>query len=169
MALMNPTKSFQTLEQAVNRIEARFPGVPRQEVILARLLYHILPRLSAHLCDKLKHHGLNETVWMALLALYACPQQALYPSEISDTLDSSRTNATRIADELVKNGWAARSPSAEDRRKILLELTPGGIQLVESLLPVSRECHRELWSDFDAAEKQEFERLLRKLLCSLGG
>lgn len=166
---MSPNKSFAQLEQAINRVEARFPGVPRQEVILTRLLFHIMPRLSAHLCDSLRQHGLNETVWMALLALYACPKQALNPSDISETLDSSRTNATRIADELVKNGWAARSASAEDRRKIVLELTPSGVALVESLLPYSREVHKQLWADFDSAEKQTLEKLMRKLLSQLGG
>ncbi|OWY37397.1 MarR family transcriptional regulator [Xenophilus sp. AP218F] len=166
---MTPNKSFQQLEQAVNRVESRFPGVPRQEVILTRLLFHIVPRLSARLCEELRPYGLNETVWMALMALYACPNQALYPSDISETLDSSRTNATRIADELVKNGWAARSPSAEDRRKILLELTPEGIRLVESLLPLSRECHKALWADFDQEEKQQLEQLMRKLLTKLDG
>jgi MarR family transcriptional repressor of emrRAB len=166
---MSPNKSFSQLEQAINRVEARFPGTPRQEVILTRLLFHIMPRLSTHLCDNLKQHGLNETVWMALLALYACPNQTLNPSDISETLDSSRTNATRIADELVKNGWAARSASAEDRRKIVLELTPSGVALVESLLPFSREVHKQLWADFNDDEKQILERLMRKLLRQLGG
>ncbi|AOZ50554.1 MarR family transcriptional regulator [Chromobacterium vaccinii] len=166
---MSPNKSFSQLEQAISRVEARFPGVPRQEVILTRLIFHIVPRLTAHLCECLKQHGLNETVWMALLALYACPNQMLNPSDISETLDSSRTNATRIADELVKNGWAARSASAEDRRKIVLELTPAGVALVEGLLPYSREIHRSLWTDFEADEKAELERLMRKLLSKLGG
>ncbi|KUM05544.1 MarR family transcriptional regulator [Chromobacterium subtsugae] len=166
---MSPNKSFAQLEQAINHVEARFPGVPRQEVILTRLIFHIVPRLSAHMCESLKQHGLNETVWMALLALYACPNQALNPSDISETLDSSRTNATRIADELVKNGWAARSASSEDRRKIVLELTAAGVALVESLLPYSREVHKTLWADFDSEEKALLERLMRKLLSKLGG
>ncbi|AXE34772.1 MarR family transcriptional regulator [Chromobacterium phragmitis] len=166
---MSPNKSFSQLEQAISHVETRFPGVPRQEVILTRLIFHIVPRLTAHLGECLKQHGLNETVWMALLALYACPSQMLNPSDISETLDSSRTNATRIADELVKNGWAARSTSVEDRRKIVLELTPVGVALVESLLPYSREIHRSLWSDFEPDEKAELERLMRKLLSKLGG
>ncbi|HJV06878.1 MarR family transcriptional regulator [Paludibacterium denitrificans] len=162
-------KSFHQLEQAIERVESRFPGVPRQEVILTRLYYHIMPRLTGYLNESLKAHGLNETVWMALLAMYACPKQSLYPSDISDTLDSSRTNATRIADELVKNGWAARIPSAEDRRKILLELTPEGVQFVESQLPLARDNHRKLWADFSLEEQQQLEGLMRKLLARLGG
>lgn len=162
-------KSFHHLEQAIDRIESRFPGVPRQEVILTRLYYHIMPRLTCRLHEGMKEYGLNESLWMSLLALYACPQQTLFPSDISDTLDSSRTNATRIVDELVRNGWATRIPCAADRRKIGLELTPQGLELVESLLPVSRANYRALWSDFDAAEMQLMEKMMRKLLAKLGG
>jgi MarR family transcriptional repressor of emrRAB len=104
-----------------------------------------------------------------LLAMYACPQQTLFPSDISDTLDSSRTNATRIVDELVRNGWATRIPCEEDRRKIRLELTAAGLELVEKLLPVSRASHRALWQDFDQEEMQLMEKLMRKLLAKLGG
>ncbi|WP_293761646.1 MarR family transcriptional regulator [uncultured Aquitalea sp.] len=162
-------KSFHQLEQAVDRIEQRFPGVPRQEVIITRLYFHILPRLTSYLNETLKEYGLNETLWMALLAMYACPNQALYPSDISDTLDSSRTNATRIADELVRNSWATRLPCEEDRRKVRLELTAEGLALVEKLLPPTRDCHRELWKGFDEEEKVLMEKLLRKLLVKLGG
>jgi MarR family transcriptional repressor of emrRAB len=162
-------KSVHHLEQAIDRIESRFPGVPRQEVILTRLYYHILPRLTCHLNEDMKEYGLNESLWMSLLAMYACPQQTLFPSDISDTLDSSRTNATRIVDELVRNGWATRIPCAEDRRKIRLELTDAGLALVEKLLPVSRASHRALWQDFDAEEMQLMEKMMRKLLAKLGG
>jgi len=167
---MHPmNKSFHHLEQAVDRIESRFPGVPRQEVILTRLYFHIMPRLTCYLNEGMKEYGLNESLWMSLLAMYACPQQKLFPSDISDTLDSSRTNATRIVDELVRNDWATRIPCAEDRRKIGLELTAKGLALVEELLPISRASHRELWQDFDAEERQLMEKMMRKLLARLGG
>ncbi|CUA81863.1 MULTISPECIES: transcriptional repressor MprA [Gulbenkiania] len=163
------TRSFTQLEQAMERVETLAPGVPRQEVILTRLYYHIMPRLSGYLNDILKEHGVNETVWMALLTLYACPNQTLNPSDISDTLDSSRTNATRISDELVRHGWAARVPCCDDRRKIRLDLTEEGVRFIESVLPVSRAAHRDLWSAFSTEEKTQLETLLRKLLTRLGG
>lgn len=162
---MNPT--FSSLEQAIAHVEQRFPGAPKQEVILTRLYYHIMPKLNGHLNDGLKSFGINQTIWMALLALYSCPLKALYPSDISDTLDSSRTNATRIADELVKNGWATRLPCPDDRRKILLELTDAGNEFVEKVLPVSRESHKALWRDFSDEEKRVLEKMLRTMLTRL--
>lgn len=165
MLVMN--KPFTHIEQAVGRVEQRFPGIPRREIIIARLFCHILPRMTTFLCEPLKEHGVNETVWFALISMYSCPEQALYPSDLSDVLASSRTNATRVSDELVKHGWAARMPCSDDRRKIRLELTPEGIRFVESILPSSREAHRDLWKDFDEQEKVLLESLMRKLLARL--
>lgn len=162
-------KSFLPLEEAIDRVEKRFPGVPRQEVLLTRLSLHLQQRLACFLNETLKPWGINETVWISLLAMYSCPDGSINPSELSDMLDSSRTNATRISDEMVRKGWVERIACPEDRRKIVLRLTAEGIAFIEGLLPVSREAQKRLWSDFDPAEKQEMERLMRKLLTTLGG
>jgi MarR family transcriptional regulator, negative regulator of the multidrug operon emrRAB len=165
--LMN--NSFQHIEQAIDDIGRRYPGSPRQEVILNRLFCHITSRLACHWNEALRPYGLNETLWIALLALYSHPEQALYPSDISDTLDFSRTNATRVSDELVRHGWASRKSCSEDRRKVKLMLTQQGIEFVERMIPISREYLIKQWGDFTPSEKDTLEDLMRKLLTSLGG
>ena len=167
MLLMN--SSFKKIEQAIDTIGKRYPGSPRQEIILYRLFCHVLSRLTCELNNKIKPFGINESTWIALLALYSKADQALYPSDISDTLDFSRTNATRVSDELVKQGWCVRVSCCEDRRKVQLKLTPEGVALVESVIPVARVGMMEQWQDFDTAEKDTLEHLMRKLLLSLGG
>jgi len=167
MLLMN--KSFHNIEQAIDAIGQRYPGSPRQEVILNRLFCHVMSHLTCHWNETLKPHAINETVWIALLALYSQPDQALYPSDISETMNFSRTNATRVCDELVKHGWAVRLSCCEDRRKIQLKLTPDGVAFVEELLPVSRGHMLQQWEDFSKEEKDTLETLMRKVLASLGG
>ena len=162
-------KSIQTLEEAIDRMEKRFPGVPRQEVMLTRLILHLNQRMCCYLNEALKPWGINETVWMSLLALYAAPGSAVNPSELSDMLDSSRTNATRISDEMVRQGWAERIACPDDRRKIELRMTPAGTALVEDLLPVSRKAQMRLWECFDEEQKHHLEKTLRTLFASLGG
>jgi len=156
--------SFHNIEQAIDRVEELSPGSPRQEVILNRLFCHINSRLICHWNEVLKPFGINETLWLALLTLYSHPEQTLYPSDISDTLDFSRTNATRVSDELVKNGWAIRTACCDDRRKILLKMS-----FIESLLPTARQCLVDQWRDFDVQEKDALEDLMRKLLSTLNG
>ncbi|GGY16741.1 MarR family transcriptional regulator [Paludibacterium paludis] len=162
-------KSFQILEDAIERIDRRFPGVPRQEVLLTRLTLHLQQRLSCHLNEALKPWGINETVWMSLLGMYASEDGSLNPSDLSDMLDSSRTNATRVSDEMVRHGWVERIACPDDRRKIVLRLTKQGIAFIETLLPISRDAQKRLWEDYSSEEKLEMERLMRKLLTSIGG
>lgn len=50
----------------------------------------------------LKAQGINETLFMALITLESQENHSIQPSELSCALGSSRTNATRIADELEK-------------------------------------------------------------------
>lgn len=164
---MNHT--FQPIEQAIDAVGQRFPGTPRQEVLLNRLFCHVMSRLTCHWNEALKPYGLHDTLWIALLALYSNPRQMLFPSDLSDTLDFSRTNATRVSDELVRHGWAERTSCSEDRRKVQLRLTDAGIRFVEQLLPVSREFLAEQWGDFSPGEKDMLEQLMRKLLSTLGG
>jgi MarR family transcriptional repressor of emrRAB len=161
--------SFQHIEQAIDAIERRNPGSPRQEVLLNRLFCHIQSRLTCHWNEALRPHGLTDTLWIALLALYSHPEQALYPSDLSDTLDFSRTNATRVSDELVRHGWASRQSCCEDRRKIKLILTAEGLDFVERMIPISREYLINQWGDFSPADKDTLELLMRKLLTTLGG
>ena len=54
------SESFHCFEHAVDAIAAKHPGTPRQEVILTRLYYHVLPRLSAPLLAALKARQLSQ-------------------------------------------------------------------------------------------------------------
>ncbi|MGQ7115706.1 MarR family transcriptional regulator, partial [Escherichia sp. TWPC-MK] len=56
-------------------------------------------------------------------------------SELSCALGSSRTNATRIADELEKRGWIERRESDNDRRCLHLQLTEKGHEFLREVLP----------------------------------
>jgi MarR family transcriptional regulator, negative regulator of the multidrug operon emrRAB len=161
--------SFQPFETAIHRVARRTRGSVTQEVLLTKLLHHVDTRLSDYHDGILKQSGLNHTVWTALIMLYASESGSLKPSELSVFMDSSRTNVTRLADELADKGWVERLPCEEDRRQLNLRLTKEGLKFVESQLPGQRERHRRLWSAFSKAEKQALEDLLRKLLKELGG
>ena len=69
---------------------------------------------------------------MALITLDAQESHSIQPSELSSALGSSRTNATRIADELEKRGWIERRESDNDRRCLHLHLTPQGGRVSQS-------------------------------------
>jgi MarR family transcriptional regulator, negative regulator of the multidrug operon emrRAB len=158
--------SFKPFEAAIDQVGSRVPGQPRQEVLLYRLYYHVFQGLIERLNHSLTPHDLNATTWFALIMIYSSPDNAINPSDLSCAIASSRTNITRVGDELVSKGWVARRPCEEDRRRVFLTLTPEGSALVERVLPIVWDELRQIWGDFTPAEKLIFEQMLRKLLAT---
>ncbi len=161
--------SFTHVENTIDRINKAFPNTNKKRVVVGRLFHHITPRLTQYLSECLKPFGLDEATWLSLLALYSDPKHTLSPTHLSELLDVSRTSATRVADELVKNAWVVRTYCDQDRRKILLTLTPAGHDLINHVIPALHQEFEVLWSDFEPAELVLFEGLMRKLLARLGG
>lgn len=159
---------FSFFELGIDRISRRLPGMPRDRVVINRLFFFVFKALDDTYNRRLADYGLNSTTFLALAMLYSSEDSPLNPCDLSDALIASRTNVTRLADELVGAGWVARKASTEDRRRVELSLTEAGSALVERVLPAIWDLVREQWSDFSAAEIAEFDRLLRKLLAGLG-
>ncbi|EHP1936004.1 transcriptional repressor MprA [Salmonella enterica] len=133
--------SFTPIEQMLKFRASRHEDFPYQEILLTRLCMHMQGKL-------LENHSIQ-------------------PSELSCALGSSRTNATRIADELEKRGWIERRESDNDRRCLHLQLTEKGQAFLQEVLPPQHHCLHQLWSSLSTAEKDQLEHITRKLLTRL--
>ncbi|PHM37679.1 transcriptional repressor MprA [Xenorhabdus innexi] len=142
-------------------------SLPYQEILLTRLSMHVQSKMLENRNNMLRAQGINETLFMALMILDTKESRSIQPSELSAALGSSRTNATRIADELEKQGWIERKESHNDRRCLHLHLTEKGTIFLNSLLPPQHECLIKLWSALDLEEQKQLENLMRKLLAQL--
>jgi DNA-binding MarR family transcriptional regulator len=107
---------------------------------------HMQGKLLENRNKMLKAQGINETLFMALITLESQENHSIQPSELSCALGSSRTNATRIADELEKRGWIERRESDNDRRCLHLQLTDKGHEFLREVLPPQHNCLHQLWS-----------------------
>lgn len=159
--------SFAPIENMLNFRAKKQKDFPYQEILLTRLCMHLQSKLLENRNKMLKAQGINETLFMALLTLDAQESHSIQPSELSSALGSSRTNATRIADELEKRGWIERRESDNDRRCLHLHLTPDGEAFIQKLLPPQHKSLHFLWSTLDADEQKQLETLTRKLLTRL--
>jgi len=159
--------SFKPFEQTIAGVGQRFPGTPMQEVVLMRLIEHVFKQLKEGQNRALDPYALNVNEYIALLMMYANPANELNPCDLSHYMDLSRTNITRLSDELVRKGLVARRHCEEDRRRIYLSLTEAGELLVEHALPQQRDYYRTLWEVFSKEELSQLEQLLRKLLVRL--
>lgn len=62
-----------------------------------------------------------------LFRLARTPSHALRSTDITRALATSTTRTTRLVDEAERRGWVARRPHPDDRRAVLVSLTPDGL------------------------------------------
>lgn len=88
----------------------------------------------------------------------------LEPSAIAERLLITTGSMTSVLDTLEKRGLIRRLAHPEDRRKLLVDITPAAQAILDELLPAfhARERH-VLAAALSEAEQREFLRLLAKL------
>lgn len=158
---------FSSYRQGIERVSQQSPTMPKDRVVLNRLFFFIFKELDESYNRLLAEYGLNSSSFLALVMLLSREDNRLNPCHLSDALIASRTNVTRMTDELVHAGWIDRKPSMEDRRRVDLSLTEPGHALVMRALPAIWGLIEQQWAEFTPAEVTEFDRLLHKLLAGL--
>jgi MarR family transcriptional repressor of emrRAB len=148
------------IEAGIQRVAARFDEVPVTEAVTFRVLVLLGRELSMLIEQTLRPHGLNDTDFRTLMMLYSLDGTA-FPSDLCACMAQSPANMTRVADALVERGLITRAPSEEDRRRMVLRVTPAGEALVREYLPQAVQRTRTLFGDLSAVDR---ERLLQQLL-----
>lgn len=161
------TSSFSPIEKMLFELAKRHSNYPMQEVLLTRLHMHVQTKLLENRNKMLKDRQLNDTLFNALLTIDGSEDQTIQPSELSLALGSSRTNATRVADELQRRGWVERRESESDRRCLHLHLTDSGNQFLCEILPLQHKNLLNVWGILSHREKMQLEAIFRKLLVKL--
>jgi DNA-binding MarR family transcriptional regulator len=113
----------------------------------------------------LEAHGFTMVQYQILVMLR--DGIAVNPRDICAQFRHNSGALTRVIDQLAERGLLERSRRDRDRRKVELELTPAGREVVETLIPLVVEKLNSALADFSSAEVQEFKRLLLKLNATL--
>jgi MarR family 2-MHQ and catechol resistance regulon transcriptional repressor len=124
---------------------------------LARATNSVQARLSA----QLEEQGLTVGqfgVMEALLHLGPMSQCAL-----GEKLLRSGGNITLVIDNLEKHGLARRERQTEDRRTIVIHLTPKGLRLIKRVFPAHAKMILKEMSQLEPSEQEDLRRLCRKL------
>jgi MarR family transcriptional regulator, negative regulator of the multidrug operon emrRAB len=151
------------IEAAVGRASARFAEIPGPETLILRLLMLLGRELSSLLEEALRPHDLNDTDFRILISLISQPDGAACPSDLCTDVAQSPANMTRVADVLYERGLITRTASEQDRRRTMLRITPAGESLVKSLLPVTTEITRTIFTDVPTANRRVLLDQLRTL------
>jgi len=165
--ITHPGQPFSEVEEGICRLLKRLPDLPKQEVILTRLYLHIAKALREVANQVLRPFDLNYVSFSTLMMLFGSHDNAVNPSKLCDVTGESRTNMTRIVDDLVARGYIKRHPSTDDRRRVVLTLTAKGEGLVRKILPPLWEEQIKIYQRFATDEKKSLEDLLKKQLSAI--
>jgi DNA-binding MarR family transcriptional regulator len=80
-----------------------------------------------------------------------------------------KSQASRAAEALIKQGLVQREASEEDGRVVLISLTADGRELYRKVMPIARKWNTDLFDCLDDAERAAFGAALDKIIESAQG
>lgn len=160
-------RSIEAMESAFRSAASKIDGLPVDDVILLRMLQMVAPALEAAFSREVrKHAGIGKTEFRALMLLTGKGGCAA-PSELCNFDHLGRANMTRVADALVEHGLATRTEDADDRRRILLCITPRGRKLVARLVPNMARGEAAVFEGIGVAQRRQIAGALRRIAANL--
>jgi MarR family transcriptional repressor of emrRAB len=160
----NKRRPHSEIEKHADLAHQRAAGVPLSaEVRMSILIKHNAWLLHDLLNRTVEPHGISAVAYMTMMTLQSMPGHLANPSELCVATKETRSNMTRITDELVDKGLIRRVPNEEDRRRVDLSLTEAGMQLLRTVVPIIREKMQTVFSAFTDESKAALELELIKL------
>lgn len=113
----------------------------------------------------LAEYGLNVWSYDVLATLRRQGEPfCLKPTELYSLLMLSSGATTNRIDRLEQDGIVSRIRDPGDRRSVMVQLTPKGIQLADTVIPILFEKEKQLISQLTGNEAEISIPVLRKLL-----
>ncbi|WP_434106248.1 MarR family winged helix-turn-helix transcriptional regulator [Paraburkholderia caffeinilytica] len=84
--------------------------------------------------------------------------------ELARHANLDKSQASRAAEALIKQGLVKRETSTEDGRVVLVSLTPEGRALYRKVMPIARKWNGDMFDCLDEDEKRAFSHALDKII-----
>lgn len=133
-----------------------------------------LRRLWAASRHRVVDDGVLAVEMSSLLVIEACARQAergreANVSDVAFLADVAPSTASRLVDVAEAAGLLTRARSAHSARRTALVLTEEGVALRTRAVAIRQRWLREQLADWDAADVQQFGRLLQRFADQLHG
>ncbi|MFI6499186.1 MarR family winged helix-turn-helix transcriptional regulator [Nonomuraea typhae] len=92
----------------------------------------------------------------------------LAPKALAASLMLTSGGMTGRLDRLEKAGLVTRSPDPDDRRGLVITLTPRGFEVIEEAVTAGLAAQREVFEQLPPADRERLAVLLRDLLALMG-
>ena len=145
----------------------RFPTLdPTAEAAvdrMARIVKH-LDKLSGRISARF---GINVGEFKVLLKLDR--HGAMTAGELADVLSLSSGATTNRLDGLEEAGYLTRTRDPEDRRSVLVDVTPAGRDLLDKVVDAQGGEERDLLAVLSVEDRDRLNDLLRSIVRSIDG
>lgn len=136
------------------------PSPTRQQVSSA--IAQLMPRIIQGIrLDVFLRRGVTQTQFLVLVAIHGyrqCPMGTL-----AQSLHVRMPTATGVVARLVRAGLLRRIPRHEDRRHVIVELTPKGQRFIAQFQQVIRTRWKDVLRSLNQEELEAFYRVITKL------
>lgn len=139
--------------------EAEAPFV---EDYLLYVLAQASAAASAAFHAQLAEQGVSVGTWRILASLY--PDRTRNVGELAKSCLTKQPTLTRQLDRLCAQGWTERAHQSEDRRGVIIRLTPEGQARSADYVAMAKAHERQVLSDYSDDEAAGLKEALRQLI-----
>lgn len=147
--------------------EREYPGAQLLSSKVARQLELTGALIESQVGNVFRRHGLSHAAGNALAVIEGA-RRPITPTEVGAAMHITSGSMTSLLDTLEKRGLVQRSSHDEDRRKIVLDITPEGEAMLDRALPEVQALARAMLSALTNAERAKLLALLEKAHASAG-
>lgn len=114
--------------------------------------------------DALKEFGVTHIQFNILRILEDRMPKKLSLGEIQEGLLFRTSDASRLIDRLVNNGLVSRTICSQNRRKLELEITKEGLEVIRLSVPKIGEALDDYYSDsFSEEERKDLIEMMKRI------
>lgn len=163
---MSGPLSFDPIAEAYRQWHTRWPEQAEQMAAVTSVM-RVQQLLLAEIERVLRPYGLSFASYEALRLLAFTRSSELPMGKLGERLMVHPASVTNAVDRLEQRGLVRRHASAQDRRRILAEITPDGRELVEKATTALNDAQFGMGA-LDREEAVAITRLLRRLRTTAG-
>ena len=108
--------------------------------------------------------GMNLTIAQAGVLFMLKKKDMCTMSEIGRVVDIDNSAVTRLIDHLEKNGLVERQVDRDNRRAILIRITPKGIESIEKAGKIIRSINEEVKTGFSSEEMEAYKKVISGII-----
>jgi DNA-binding MarR family transcriptional regulator len=153
-----------SLESLYQQLLAEFPKSSPEAIEASLQLLRIAANTHVRMEALFSDSGLSSGRFALLMLLRHEPSQQLPPSEIASRAQVSRATMTQFLDHLERDQFIKRVNDPNDRRSLLIQLTPHAAEVLKKLIPLHLKYLEHLTAALNRTERKQLFHLMSKLV-----